>query len=508
MASLIGPLASGIAGAASGTAEIYARGTSTASSKVYSDVDGRTAVTTHSLDANGGVTRYVTEPVDVVVKNSSGSAVRTFSWDDDARSVQVRNAGYNGTDPATLATVAGGRTYLDTILTNLYTSLGGKDGKVLVNGAEQNVKDVLAGTTAVLFNVKSSAYGAKGDDSNDDTSALQAAINAASDAGGGIVYVPPGTYKVTAALNISSAKVCVLGVTPDASVIKRYGNITGLNITAANVTVMNLGFGRDGTGVTGKPIATSGADTVLFNCEFAGANDYHISVGASATAVATACVFFVTEASGGIATGAAGGLLSLVGCRASIGQAVTCIATIEASMVGGSLDGTAAAGTVTVFGSGGRAVGVNVTASSGTCTVELGASVRESCCSLGSNVFVWGTTGPASGYSQSVNHGRTSQTGTGTSYSVSLRYRFHEVNQTGGASMAFTNPGGGAVGMQLVFIYRNTSGGAITPTFGTQYAIGTAPSVGNNQTAVFVFAYSATASEWQQVGGNAVAYNH
>lgn len=46
-----------------------------------------------------------------------------------------------------------------------------------------------------IFNVKS--YGAKGDGATDDTTAIKNAITAASDAGGGIVFFPGGTYKHT-----------------------------------------------------------------------------------------------------------------------------------------------------------------------------------------------------------------------------------------------------------------------------------------------------------------------
>lgn len=47
-----------------------------------------------------------------------------------------------------------------------------------------------------VFNVKHPAYGAKGDGSTDDTTAIQAAINACSTAGGGTVLLPAGVFVV------------------------------------------------------------------------------------------------------------------------------------------------------------------------------------------------------------------------------------------------------------------------------------------------------------------------
>lgn len=54
---------------------------------------------------------------------------------------------------------------------------------------------------ADTFNVKE--FGALGNNSNDDTSAIQAAINAAG-VSGGVVFFPPGTYKITSKLNCLS----------------------------------------------------------------------------------------------------------------------------------------------------------------------------------------------------------------------------------------------------------------------------------------------------------------
>lgn len=63
------------------------------------------------------------------------------------------------------------------------------------------LRDILDTYSDLTFNVK--AYGAAGDGSTDDTSAIQAAITAAALVGG-IVFFPPGRYKITSTLNVTS----------------------------------------------------------------------------------------------------------------------------------------------------------------------------------------------------------------------------------------------------------------------------------------------------------------
>lgn len=62
----------------------------------------------------------------------------------------------------------------------------------------QQAHDKLHGRYNEIFNIKE--YGAVGDGIADDTAEIQAAIDAANTAGGGIVYLPAGNYKVSAPL--------------------------------------------------------------------------------------------------------------------------------------------------------------------------------------------------------------------------------------------------------------------------------------------------------------------
>lgn len=81
----------------------------------------------------------------------------------------------------------------------------------------------------IVFDVK--AYGAVGNDTADDTTAIQSAVDAANTAGGGIVWFPHGTYKITAAIKLYS------GTTPT---IVPYANVTlaGAGSSATNGAVL------------------------------------------------------------------------------------------------------------------------------------------------------------------------------------------------------------------------------------------------------------------------------
>lgn len=72
-----------------------------------------------------------------------------------------------------------------------------------------------------VYNVKTD-YGAVGNGTNDDTTAIQNAINGASSTNG-IVYFPDGTYKVTAPLRLpTGGKISLIGDSPSGSILTYY----------------------------------------------------------------------------------------------------------------------------------------------------------------------------------------------------------------------------------------------------------------------------------------------
>jgi hypothetical protein len=95
-------------------------------------------------------------------------------------------------------------------------------------------------TDSLGFTVNITDYGAVGDGSTDDTDAIQRAIDAAGDAGGGDVVVPPTAnyWRITAAL-IPRDSVRVVG-TGYASFIKN-DRSTGYDSTRSNTSIFKLG---------------------------------------------------------------------------------------------------------------------------------------------------------------------------------------------------------------------------------------------------------------------------
>lgn len=150
---------------------------------------------------------------------------------------------------------------------------GGQDldvGAIPVGAVLQRSGSNIVGV-ATWINVKDPAYGAVGDGSNDDTAEVQAALDAANTAGGGIVYFPAGTYLCTTLTTYS--KVRMVGAGQRVSTLKlkngtnadfiRSFDFAALTGTNSNGGVYLVGF-EDLTIDGNKANNTSGRGVALY----------------------------------------------------------------------------------------------------------------------------------------------------------------------------------------------------------------------------------------------------
>lgn len=131
-------------------------------------------------------------------------------------------------------------------------------------GYHNNISDVINGS--VPFNILNTAYSGGADPTGvaDSSAAINAAIAAAA-SGGGVVRVPPGSYKVSAAAIQMSSGVILAGDGPAASILKPTGSNNGVNVTSASamadvgITGIQVQGPGSGTGIGILASANSGA---------------------------------------------------------------------------------------------------------------------------------------------------------------------------------------------------------------------------------------------------------
>jgi hypothetical protein len=107
-----------------------------------------------------------------------------------------------------------------------------------------------------LFDVTASPFYATGDGSTDDSAAVIAAIQAAYDAGGGIVYFPVGVYRIDSQITIPNA-------------------VVGANLQQPPITLCGAGTRWAGNLITG----TINAGGSVLDLRFAGAHAKIVSLG-------------------------------------------------------------------------------------------------------------------------------------------------------------------------------------------------------------------------------------
>lgn len=255
------------------------------------------------LDAGGRANIWVAGRVDVVVTDASGTVVSSMLGFNGttANAVEVQNAGYSGaiTDPATGAVTqgAGGLTDLDTLLTRAKTSFGGLDFQFLESGGATPRKYV---DVINEFGVSVKSFGAVGNNIGDDTIACQNAITEAQRLGFATVTFPPGTYKLTSALLVTTA-IKLQGAQNGSSIISQTsGSANGITISGAGTVAMsNLAIVSPG-GSTGTALALVNSSIDMSSCALGGGGGFARGITTSTSGGSRIRDSFVAGSSFGI----------------------------------------------------------------------------------------------------------------------------------------------------------------------------------------------------------------
>lgn len=290
---LLAPLSAGIAQAPLGTAVLVLRDTATPAD-YYEDFEGAVPGSTGTpvaLDSAGSAEVYVDALVDVSVYNASGVLVRQFTAGHADTNVEVRSASFTGNPYDGGAAGAGEPTTLQAVLDLWLTNAGEIDWKVDVNGTPYTISQALSSAAlGIVFNVKSTLYagGAIGDGATNDYAAVAATVAACAAAGGGIVWFPPGTYRLNSPLTVPD-KVTIAGAGPGASNIL-IGHNTGAGIELLTGTVgqqvIGLRFSHNAT-TAQQLLRVTSTIANISSCEFNGQSTTAACLGTTSGAAFT-----------------------------------------------------------------------------------------------------------------------------------------------------------------------------------------------------------------------------
>jgi len=247
---------------ASGKVYFYQPDTVSTQVTAYSDEDATVAITQPlTLDAAGRGVAYLKVQARIEVQDSLGNVIRVedIANTTRAKQVEISQSGYSATD-------------LESLLTTLNTSNGGDNSKYLEAGGTtaRNMRDVVG------WKVEPQDHAALGDDNNDDTAELQAAINRALTAGKRL-FIPPGTYRISSALTVTggSGKGLVIeGNGKDDVIIKNMsttGNCLTIDLSSAidsKIRIKGITFTANTTSSGSAISVVNGDRIVIEDCEF------------------------------------------------------------------------------------------------------------------------------------------------------------------------------------------------------------------------------------------------
>lgn len=149
----------------------------------------------------------------------------------------------------------GDRAYALSLVTPITSGVNSANGYVKLNSSGQVPNNLLpsAGGLSDVYDVSSSTFGAVGNGSTDDTTAIQAALTAAATAGGGEVWIPNGQWAISSTLLIGNNTW--LHLSPGATLWRKINAVSGLPPT---VLVANFNASTSNTSITGNILVSGG----------------------------------------------------------------------------------------------------------------------------------------------------------------------------------------------------------------------------------------------------------
>jgi len=508
MAALVTSLA--IAGAcdstgapvAGGRAFLTVPGTANQAVPAYANHDATATVTLDNggvpLDAGGRAAVFLNQPADIRVEDANGTTVATYKESGGtAPRVEVLNSGFTGVDPVSGQRVAGGRTYLDTVLSSIANSTGGTDG-LFVAGSTGTQRTIQSKFLELQISVKD--FGAVGDGRTDDTSACQAAIAAVIAAGGGTVFFPGGSYLISTSLKVTTKSISFLGVSASASVLKN-GTTTGdvfyvTSVSPASFAQLGITASSNSSGV-GIKIGIGGIVTM----DSLSISNHASAVSSTGSATLTASNMTIIAA-----TGSASGGLSWNGSATVIGSSFTNDTGPGISLTGNgslvALGSVVSGGTYAIdlaTGTSMFAYGVRNTGNSGTFGFRAASGTKT----IFHQGCDWGTTGVSDGRTGApVNYTVVSDT---TITPLPSQTEVARISVTAAAVVTIGPIATMGFGRRFTLICSRATASAVTWTFDAQFHLSAAVAPTNGNRVMLLLEYDPVSNAVYEVGRGAVS---
>jgi hypothetical protein len=253
----------------------------------WTDEAKTAAVTTVQGGTDGTVSAYFDGDYSIRIKSSDDvTTIQSYPSVKITSDTATMWEGNFGTVTPAASANAKGQMFLKLDGSDNIIALQASNGSAFTNLVELTASgipsfDNIATKIMPVANVKHPDYGAIGDGSVEDDAAIQKAIDDIQTEGGGIVWIPEGTYKVANKLVITSSNVTLQGCNMGASIIKTNSATADIlelgdgSSTVRNLVVRDIAFSASVTRSAGaaidlRKVINTYIQNVWFEAQFTG----------------------------------------------------------------------------------------------------------------------------------------------------------------------------------------------------------------------------------------------